>query len=90
MAMRGWIVVPNGGLKLDGVTWQEGPREIEDEGWYRLLKAAGATDITEEEYERYLKVKVWPLPETEKKVISGRPVPNIKKKVTRAPADSAV
>jgi hypothetical protein len=48
--MRAWIVIPKGGINLHGVAWPSGPREITDAGWYKLLTAHGAGEITEAEY----------------------------------------
>lgn len=50
MAMRGWLRIPEGGIKIDGVSWPAGSRELTDDGWFRLLKGKGAVEITEAEF----------------------------------------
>jgi hypothetical protein len=50
MAMRGWLLIPEGGLSVTGVSWAAGPREIRDEGWFNLLKSRGARVLTSDEY----------------------------------------
>jgi hypothetical protein len=49
--MRGWINIPEGGLKVKGMHWPAGPRELHDAVWINVLVAAGATKITHEQYE---------------------------------------
>lgn len=51
MDMRGWVLVPAGGLSIEGVVWPAGPREVGDSAWYGKLKGAGAEVLTEAEFD---------------------------------------
>jgi len=47
----GYVMVPEGGLKVDGVKFPAGPRAAGKSGWYKLLVAAGCREISQAEYE---------------------------------------
>ncbi len=51
----GYVVIPAGGLTVDGVRFPEGPRAAGKKGWHRLLLLAGCEEIEQSEYEAFLK-----------------------------------
>lgn len=78
----GYVVVPDGGLSIQGVKFPAGPRQAGKSGWYRLLVEAGARPISEQEFETYLKTSE-PAPRAKQPVAgAGR-----KKKEQHGPGD---
>lgn len=53
----GYVVVPEGGLSVAGVKFPAGPRPAGNgrSSWFKTLVAAGCRQITQAEYEAYLK-----------------------------------
>jgi hypothetical protein len=47
----GYVLVPDGGLRVQGVGFPGGPRAAGKSGWYKLLVAAGCRVITREDFE---------------------------------------
>lgn len=53
-ASYGYVTVPKGGLRIDGVSFPEGPRAAGKKGWFKLLLINGAEEISQAEYEDQL------------------------------------
>ena len=51
MATRAYVQIPEGGLKVRGMVFPAGPREINDDGWLRVLRSIeGVKMLDETEY----------------------------------------
>ena len=50
----GYVLIPEGGITIDGVTFKEGPKAAGKSGWFKLLRDAGCAVITQGEYERLI------------------------------------